>query len=260
MKLTKFAVILSLLGLSLCACTSDDEPSFVGDINEDIFTAVIADKNLTYSLSHIDFYEKSPQTGDKWVTFNAEDYIGWSSGIKDEIVMWGGNAYIQPVKWRSSCGPHPVWSLWYIYKRAEGNLNNPIFYYKVPFKYDAKTKTLTIDKDYTVVSANDKNMSIYHDSSFLTSYNGETIKGVHRSKAYYTIEAPTVPDDKNVLFFDNCHDLYGHMLKLAHDKFGDTVDANTYLYPDVILDHPTIDIAELIENWENGRYDTDWWE
>ena len=94
---------------------------------------------------------------------------------------------------------------------------------------------------------------LYYDSDF-TSSDG---KGVERVVAYYTECDPKLPAENERLFFDNLHELYGFMLGKAHDEFGDSVDLNQYYYPDIIFDHPMVDIAELIRNWENGLYDTD---
>ena len=246
--------LIGVLAFVLSACSNDDEPYFSGRIDSEYLENLMEiGATKSYTLSHIRTYWNRPNTNYQWEEYDYKEWDGWQSPFPSTLAIVGGQAYIHPTFFISAYGLHPVYMLWRTFLRTQPRSYVPEFYYSVPFDYDKAGNTLSINHQYNVVEASGNKLVLYYDSDF-TSSDG---KGVERVVAYYTECDPKLPAENERLFFDNLHELYGFMLGKAHDEFGDSVDLNQYYYPDIIFDHPMVDIAELIRNWENGLYDTD---
>ena len=248
MKKLIYIMLMGVLMATFAACSNDDDPMGIDDnpsaeFTFDYFEGLIHNKgNQFYEFSDFTSYLYNEST-EEWEEVDPKQYTGWCRMLPKRIAILNGQVYKEPIYIKSS-GNHPVYNLWLLYLRACPSNYGTRLYYPVSCETDKNKHTVNIAGKYDVLAANDKKLTLNVYDSFrqIGTYNaGELLD----------------PNDGKTLLFDSLHDLMGYILKTCHEKFGDVVNRNEVYYPEIQFQYAKLNIAKLIEYWENGDYDKD---
>lgn len=121
-----------------------------------------------------------------------------------------------------------------------------ILYVAVPFELDESTNRMRIDDSlYNVEKMTETELRINDNVS-----DDDCMKIVFK----YELSSISPSEVERIVTFDSRKDAYYHIVKVAREYFGDTIDLNKVYAPNIILDDPIIDLNELEDRLDAGMY------
>lgn len=241
MKVSKTILwfIVTSLGLIVSSCSSDEPKP---EIDNDVVSAFRSGKvSKSFKLVDIDCYERNDSQS-KW------EYTGSPSsvifmGSYNPIVFADGKVLVpflltERVEYRSQGHYETIWLLsevLSVYRKMTDNKEKP--YVGTPFEFEISTNSFAIkDEQYSVEKMTDKELCISHNVD-----KSGTHKWQYRYEAYYMLQH----DRESIVAFDSDKDAAHHIVTVAREYFGDTVDLNKYNDTDGKNNLQVIDLDDL---------------
>lgn len=232
-------LVAAFMGLIVASCSSD-EP--VPEIDNDVVSAYRSGEATKYfQLVDIDCYERNdPQS--EWEHKGGPSSIVYI-GSYNPVVFADGQVLVpflltERVDYKSQghyetiCLLSEVLS---VYRKKMGSKEKP--YIATPFEFEESTNRFVIkDEQYSVEKMTENELCISDNVR-----ESDRHKKEYRYEAYYMLKH----DRESTVTFDSDKDAAHHIVKVAREYFGDTVDLNKYYDTDGKDNLRVVDLDDL---------------
>lgn len=262
--------VMTILSVMICAMIlpackqSVDEPNAntnsteVGDINMSLssecteFLNSLSGNNAScrYNMVEYHLYDKPADNPMQITEVDLSQYMGIGATIPVNIVFCEGSAWLELELLDEVDGPDPLYMPLYAYKKVTGF--DKKFYLRTPFNFNNEDNTLNIlGKQFNVVGGNKSFLCLtyeykYHMSSDVEKEFG--FSGWHIDKTMHKCTPLRHEDKAKIEFFDSEFDAKIAIIEMIRAKFGSIFNLNDYLYPEIILDKPMVNLDEIEAN------------
>lgn len=248
--------LAGLVGIASCSDMEIPEIEAIGDNNESLeeeaasfhmFKKIAAGEKVTacYGMAHYQLFQNDERLGDKWEEVDFEDYCGWQSSLPYKINIIDSRVSL-PYRMGDivTGGSLLGWS-WIIYCKVTDT--HPELCIMSDMQVDEQNMTVTIGNLCCSIEAETPSgFRLIHDSSYWYHGNdGNVHQGTNREKFAYNQQPLDNAAQENIWIYESEYDLIVDLLSKFRATFGDEVDLNEYLYPNVILDDPIVNFNDL---------------
>lgn len=239
--------------VGMCACSNMEVPKIEEEVEEatplQLFNKIAAGEKVTacYVRSDYHLFGNDERLGDKWEEVDLTELCGWSTSLPYRINIIDSQVSL-PYKMDNLIdGGSPLSMAWVVYCIATNT--NPQLCVLSDMEVDRENKTVTIGA-YTCAIENETETGFlltYESPYWYHDNDGNSHEGTHREMLTYDQEVLDEATQENMWIYNSEYDLIVDLLARFRATFGDEVNLNTYLYPNIILDDPIVNFDELEE-------------
>lgn len=246
----RFANIASALltFATFTSCSNVDSPSpDEGGGKEHILNKIAAGEKVTvsYVMTDCQLFDNDERSGNKWEEINLEEYSGWSTALPSRINIIDSRVGLPYKMYSHIYGPSTLGMVWDVYCKVTNV--HPQLCIETEIKVDEQNNTFSFGNMTCVIEAKTKNgfLVTYDSPYYYHGNNGNMLKGTSRERATYNQEPFDESALENTWFYPSEQDLIVDLLTRFRAQFGDEINLNDYLYPNIILDDPIVNFDEL---------------